>query len=156
MPRRIDVRTGGVGSDALQLGGVGQRVVVFVRIGVEDLDAAVDIGAGAAGDGVDRRNIDALDVVVNNRSEQADGDRTAVVVVGLSPQDQIAQAVVVDEQTIDAVGAAAVDVESQGRGGRGGFQGIGHADADQIVAGQAEYLALRIVENAKPWVNIMR
>ena len=72
-------------ADALQLGRIEPRVVVLERIGVEDYDPAVAVRAGPARHRIHRRDVHPLDVFIDDRIQDANGDGAAVTVGGLSP-----------------------------------------------------------------------
>ena len=159
----IDDRAVGRAADAGQLAGVEARVVELERIGVQHHDATRAVGARAAPEhwvGArrrvgrhdridDRRDIDPLDARVDHvgqaRAAARDGgvgrhvDPAAALIVRLPDDDEIAQAVVADDEAVAGVGRIAQHVEAHRLVGHavGRDQvgvGIAVAHADEVVA----------------------
>ncbi len=102
---------------------------------MHDEDAAVAVSAGPTGDGIKRRDVETLDVFIDNGIQNAHRHRAASIIGALAKDSQVANAVVVHEQPIAGIGLAAVDREPQAGARRGAFQRIGHAHANQVIAG---------------------
>src|SRR5262245_911412 len=100
---------------------------------MEDLDAAVAVDSRAAAHRVERRDVQSLDIRIDDRIQHTHSDRAAPLVRSLTQDRQVADSVVVHEQPIAGVWRSTINGEPQTSGGSQ-LQSVSHANANEIIA----------------------